>query len=143
MVRQRSIDKSLAIATRHPQTCAQLLAKNLYPLLEHEPWFNKQWRAQFCAYYLQNMADNSIEQEVDQELMERLKQLPLHRTFPMIADSPCSGVKMLVAIISQRLRQQQKLSIEEQYEFYNLLFGRFFPAAAEYQHSPSARNSPA
>ncbi|MDO8861542.1 hypothetical protein Q6D67_07495 [Haliea sp. E1-2-M8] len=129
MARNLSIDKSVAMATRHPQTCARLLGNNLYPLLEHEPWFNKQWRAQFCAYYLQNLADNSIEQEVDPELMERLKKLPLQRTFPMIADSPCAGVKMLVAILSQRLRQEQKLGIKEQYEFYDVLFGRFFPEA--------------
>ena len=130
MARNLSIDKGLAIATRHPQTCARLLANNLYPLLEQEPWFDKQWRAQFCAYYLQNLVDNSIEQEVDPELMGRLKKLPLRRTFPMIADSPCTGLKTLVAIISQHLRQEQKLGIEGQYEFYNVLFGRFFPDEA-------------
>ena len=128
MTRNLSIDQGLAVAARHPQTCARLLAKNLYPLLEHEPWFNKQWRAQFCAYYLQNLVDNSIEQEVDPKILERLRKLPLQRTFPMIADSPCAGLKTLVAIISQHLRQEQKLSIEEQYEFYNVLFGQFFPA---------------
>ena len=127
MARNFSIDKGLAIAARHPQTCARLLANNLYPLLERESWFDEHWRAQFCAYYLQNLVDNSIEQEVDPELMERLKKLPMRRTFLMIADSPCAGLKVLVAIICQHLRQEQKLGIEEQLDFYNVLFGRFFP----------------
>ena len=131
MTRKLSVDKSLAIAARHPRTCARLLADNLYPLLEHEPWFDKQWRAQFCAYYLQNLVDNSIEREVDPEMMERLKRLPLRRVFPIIADSPCAGLKTLVAIISLHLRQEQKLGMEEQYEFYDVLFGRFFPDARE------------
>jgi len=129
MARNISVEKGVEIAARHPRQCARLLANTLYPLLEEQSWFDKEWRAKFCAYFLQNMADNSIEQEVDAELMARLKQLPLQRCFPLISGSPCAGLKVLVAIISERLRQEQKLSVAEQYEFYTMLFGRFFPDA--------------
>ncbi len=131
MTRSLSVDKSLEIAARHPHACSSILAKNLYPLLEQQSWFDAEWRARFCAYFLQNLVDNSIEEEVDPQLLERLKRLPLQRSFPLFASSPCAGLKVLVAIISQRLRQEQKLSLEEQYEFYNLLFGHFFPEAQE------------
>lgn len=131
MAKKLSIDKGVEIAARHPHRCASLLANNLYPLLAQEAWFDKEWRARFCAYFLQNMADRSIEEEVDQALLARVKKLPLQRCFPLIERAPCAGVKVLVAIISERLRQEQNFTIAEQYEFYNLLFGKFFPEARE------------
>ena len=129
MAKNLSVDAGIKMAARHPHSCASLLATNLYPLLEQQAWFDKEWRARFCAYFLQNMADQSIEDEVDVELMSRIGKLPLQRCLPLIERAPCAGLKVLVAIISQGLRQEQKLTIAQQYEFYNLLFGKFFPEA--------------
>ena len=122
-----SVNDGIKLATRHPNSCANLLANNLYPVLEKENWFDKEWRLKFCAYFLQNLVDHSIESEVDQEFMARIKKLPLNRAMKLIENAPCNGLKVLVAIISERLRLEQKLSTEEQYVFYNTLFGKFFP----------------
>ena len=122
-----SVNDGVKLATRHPGSCAQLLANNLYPVLEQESWFSKEWRLKFCAYFLLNLVDHSIEEDVDPQLLARIKKLPLNRALKLIENSPCSGLKVLVAIISERLRMEQKLSLEDQYVFYNSLFGKFFP----------------
>lgn len=122
-----SVNDGVKLATRHPDSCAQILANNLYPVLEQESWFSKEWRLKFCAYFLLNLVDHSIEEEVDAQLMARIKKLPMNRALKLIENSPCSGLKVLVAIISERLRLEQKLSLDDQYVFYNSLFGKFFP----------------
>lgn len=123
-----SVNDSVKLATRHPKNCSQLLANNLYPLLECETWFTSEWRLKFCAYFLQNMVDQSIEIEIDQHVADRIKRIPLSRAIRLIENTaPCDGIKMLVAIISEGLRNEQKLGLEDQFNFYNLLFGKFFP----------------
>ncbi len=114
-----SVDDGIRLASRYPGQCARLLANHLYPVLEQESWFTKEWRLRFLAYFLQNLVDQSIEAEVDHELMKRIKKIPLNKALKLISNSPCAGLKVLVAIISERLRIEQKLSLEDQYVFYN------------------------
>jgi hypothetical protein len=45
----------------------------------------------------------------------------------LMRSAPADSVKVLVVLISNQLRLEQKLSTEEQYTFYNELFTAFFP----------------
>jgi hypothetical protein len=122
-----SVDTGIRLATRHTDRCADLLAANIYPLLNQAAWFTPEWRLKFCAYFLQNMVDQSIEAEVDAVVTARIQRLRLTRALRLLGNSPATGTRVLVAILSQHLRQKQNLSTEQQYRFYETLFGQFFP----------------
>ena len=122
-----SVESGLKIATRRPNQCAILMAKYLYPILEQEEWFNKELRVRFCLYFLRNLCDMSIEKEIDEELFNRVKSMHLKAGLSLMKKYPQEGVKVLVAIITKTLREEQKLTIEQQQAFYNEMFGRFFP----------------
>lgn len=122
-----SVDTGMRLATRHTDRCADLLAAHVYPLLNQAAWFTPEWRLKFCAYFLQNMVDQSIEAEVDADVMTRIQRLRLTRAIRLLGNSPSTGTRVLVAILSQHLRQKQKFSTEQQYRFYETLFGQFFP----------------
>jgi hypothetical protein len=123
-----TVDAGLKIASRHPNQCARILADNLYPLLDDADWFTPEWRLKFCAYFLQNLADGSIELEVDPLLLKRVRNIQLTQAIKLIENNPLEpGLKALVALICIELRCGQGLDIAEQYQFYNTLFGKFFP----------------
>ena len=126
--RELTVGAGLRIASRHPGQCARLLADNLYPLLADAGWFTREWRLKFCAYFLQNLVDESIEAEVDPRMLERVRRIRLSRAIKLIeANEPEPGLKVLVALVGQELRLGQQLGVQEQYQFYNTLFGKFFP----------------
>ena len=127
MVAPISVDTGIRLATRHTDRCADLLVAHIYPLLDNAPWFTPEWRLKFCAYFLQNMVDQSIEAEVDAQIMLRIQRLRLSRAIRLLGNSPGTGTRVLVAILSQHLRQKQNFSTEQQYRFYETLFGQFFP----------------
>jgi len=122
-----TVDKGIRLATRHTDRCADLLAEYIYPVLNDATWFTPEWRVKFCAYFLQNMVDQSIEAEVDAEVMARIQRLRLTRALRLLGNSPATGTRVLVAILSQHLRQKQNFSMEQHYRFYETLFGQFFP----------------
>lgn len=123
-----TVGAGLKMASRHPAQCSKLLANNLYPILDETRWFTKEWRLKFCAYFLQNLADQTIEAEVDEQLLERLRHIPLTHAIKLIEHSrPEDGCKALVALICGELRGQQRFDTNAQYLFYNELFGKFFP----------------
>jgi len=126
-----TVKTGLQIASRHPGQCSRLLADNLYPMLDEASWFTMEWRLKFCAYFLQNLIDESIEAEVDPIFLERVRHMPLSRAIKLIEkNQPDPGLKVLVALICIELRSQQKLDLEAQYLFYNALLGNFFPDCA-------------
>ena len=123
-----TVGAGMKIASRHPTHCARLLANNLYPLLDEADWFTKEWRLKFCAYFLENIIDESIEAEIDPVLMQRVRRISMTRAVKLIGSGePEPGLKVLVALLCTELRDSQGLGIQEQYEFYNILFGKFFP----------------
>ena len=126
-VKRISVEDSTRLVARRPKQCAALFLKNLYPVLQQEDWFDKAWCLKFCASFLQNLVDQSIEQELDQALLNRIKHLPLTKAVSLMRHAPADSVKVLVVLISNQLRLEQKLSTEEQYAFYNELFTAFFP----------------
>ncbi len=132
-----SVENGLRIAAKRPSQCAVLMAKYLYPLLTQEAWFNKELRIKFCLYFLRNLCDMSIEKEVDKALMARVKSMQLKAGLSLLKKHPQEGVKVLVAVIANNLREEQKLSITEQQVFYNELFGKFFPESRLFDQQES------
>ena len=123
-----TVGAGMKIASRHPKHCARLLADNLYPLLDEAEWFTKEWRLKFCVYFLENLVDESIEAEVDPVMMDRVRRISMTRAVKLIGSGePEPGLKVLVALLCTELRLSQGLGIQEQFEFYNTLFGKFFP----------------
>lgn len=123
---QYTVDQSTRLVTRRPEQFARFFLQSIYPVLSQESWFDKRWCLKFCAAFLQNLVDQSIEQEVCHKTVNRLKAFPLSKAVPLMGNDPEGSVKIMVVLVSDQLRQQQKLSTAEQYEFYNTLFQAFF-----------------
>lgn len=108
--------------------CISLLVDTLYPILDAASWFTKEWRLKFCAYFLQNLIDQAIEEEVDMRLLERVRHMPLTRGIKLIGKTSREpGLKILVALICIELRTNQKLDSEAHYLFYQILMAKLFP----------------
>ncbi len=123
-----TVNAGLQIATRNPEKGLSLLAENLYPMLDAARWFTPEWRLKFCAYFLQNLVDQTIEAEADSALLARVRRMPLKRSIRLLGKtSPEPGLKVLVALICIELRTNQKLDMQSQYAFYNTLLAKFFP----------------
>ena len=129
-----TVNAGLQIAARNPEKCLTLLADNLYPMLDAAGWFTREWRLKFCAYFLQNLVDQTIEAEADTRLLERLRQMPLARGIKLLGrTAPEPGLKVLVALICIELRTHQKLDTHAQYIFYSTLMARLLPDAQTQQ----------
>jgi hypothetical protein len=126
--RNLTVGAGLRIVTRARHRRFELLAGSLFRLLEEESWFTKEWRVRFCAYLLENIVDQAIESEVDMDILNRLKRIPMSRAIKLIRNgSPEAGLKALAALICIELRMNQKLDLEQQYIFYNVLVKKLFP----------------
>lgn len=135
-----TVDAGLQIATRQPNRCSALLAESIYPLLEGETWFNKEWRLRFCAYLLENIVDRTTEFEVDVSVLDRIKRLPMSKAIKLIGMGPPeANLKALVALICMELRVNQNLDMDQQFAFYNVLFKKLFSDPVQ-ERRPAARN---
>ena len=125
-----SVGGGFELASLHLGACARLLATNLYPLLEQADCFTAEWRLKFCASFFENLIDESVYAEVDPLHLKRVRRIPMFRAIGLIGSGePETGVTVLVALICSELREQQGHGTQEQYQFYNELFGHFFPEA--------------
>jgi hypothetical protein len=132
--RNLTVDGGLKFAARNPSICATLLADNLYPLLCANDWFTKEWQLKFCACLLQNLTDGTIETQVDGQLLDRIRRIPLSQGIKLFEEADRqSGLYVLVALICQELRGPQQLDPQQQRDFYNALFEKFFPKNAAVQ----------
>ena len=122
-----TVAHSAKLATRHPQQCAKLFLNNIFPILEQEAWFTKAWCLRFCALFLQNIVDHSVELETNPQLLARVMNLPIDKALPLLHKHPEEAVSLMVVMVSNQLRKEQKLSTADQYAFYNELFAAFFP----------------
>lgn len=135
-----TVDAGLQLVTRQPHRCSELLAESIYPFLEGEAWFTKEWRLRFFAYLLENIVDQSAESGVDLKVLNRVKRLPMSKAVKFIgAGPPESGLKALVALICMELRINQKLDVEQQYVFYNVLFKKLFPENTAVEQRTASR----
>jgi len=122
-----SVEKGVEIAVRRPAKSHLLLAKTLANLMNGEGWIDRKMKKKFCALFVSNFIDHAIEREVDPKILKRIKEIPLPRALRLLKRNPNSGLKVLVALVTQELKDRQMLDETEQSEFYNEIFGNFFP----------------
>ncbi len=127
MHRTITIEESVEMAIRRPTQSHILLAKTLAKVMNDSGWIDRNMKKKFCAMFINNSIDHSEEKEVDKDLLEKIKYMPLPRGIRLLKRSPEAGLKVLVVLVAKELEHQQKLTHREQFEFYDEIFGSFFP----------------
>ncbi len=122
-----SIQKGIRLAVRRPNQCARLLAKSFSQLLDDEDWIDATLKFRFCVLFIDNIIDQTVEKEVDKTLLIKIKHMPLRKGLRLLKRYPEEGMKVLVALVIEELRDQQKLGWNEQIDFYDELFTKLFP----------------
>ena len=125
--RDVTVQKGVRIAVRRPSRAAVLFARTLTDLMDAEAWLDRTLKMRFCALFLHNMIDGSIEAEVDPELLHKLRTRPMTVGIRLFRRRPDQGLRLLVALVAGELRDYQHLPIEEQLEFYDEICHKFFP----------------
>ncbi len=122
-----TVEESVEMAIRRPKQSHTLLAKTLANLINGECWIDRKMKKKFCALFVSNHIDHALEREVDQDLLNRIKNISITRALRFLKKDPEEGLKVLVTLVMQELEHQQKLTKTEQTEFYDEIFGNFFP----------------
>lgn len=127
MKQEVTVEKSIKMAIRHPSQSYILLAKTLANTMNGENWINRNIKKRFCLMLLNNHLDHKIEHEVDTKLLKKIKTIPLIRGIRFLKRTPEPGLKVLVSLVSKELKNRQKLTQEEQIQFYHEVFNNLFP----------------
>lgn len=122
-----SVKNSFKIAVRHPGAGAELLAKTIADILIGEDWITDEFKLKFCIMFVDNLIDQHIEKSVDRKILEKVKKLPFTEGLKLMKHRPEQGMKFMLAIIMEELRNHQGFSEKEQFLFYEKLLSSFFP----------------
>lgn len=122
-----TIGKSIRMAIRHPSQSHILLAKTLAQAMNGEKWIDRRIKKKFCLMLLNNHLDHAIEREADEKLLRKVKNIPLVEGIRFLKRVPEEGLKVLVSLVSNELQNGQKLSQEEQVDFYREILTNLFP----------------
>ena len=127
MVSSISIQSGFKIAMRHPRAGARLLAKTLANALNDETWITHDLKFAFCAMFVENLMDGSVERSVDPKILEKIKRKSFQEGLELMRKRPEMGLKYMLAIVMEGLRHRQGFGREEQFAFYEELLASFFP----------------
>jgi len=127
MKQEVTVGKSIRMAIRHPSQSHILLAKTLAQAMNGEKWINRRIKKKFCLMLLNNHLDHAIEREADEKLLRKVKNIPLVNGIRFLKRAPEEGLKVLVSLVSNELQNGQKLSQEEQVDFYREILTNLFP----------------
>ena len=122
-----TIGESVELAIRHPQTASQLLARSFAELIRMQHWMDTATITRFFILFMNNLLDKSIEGSVDAALYAKVRTLPFTTGIKLLERSPEAGLKVLVTIVMEELRDKQQLPLHEQISFFNQLFELVFP----------------
>jgi hypothetical protein len=122
-----TVEKGVEMAVRRPGKSHLLLAKTLANMMNGEGWIDRTMKKKFCALFISNYIDHAVEREVNPDILERVKAISFPRALRMLKRNPESGLKVLVVLVMQELKNRQMLNETEQCEFYEEIFGNFFP----------------
>jgi len=122
-----SVRNGLKLAMRHPKTGAAILAKTLASVLNDQKWITKKLKFKFCAMFVENLMDGEIEKNVNPEILDKIKGKPFPEALKIMRKRPETGIKYMITIIMEELRDKQKLDDEGQFAFYEELLASFFP----------------
>ena len=127
MSRAITVEESVEMAVRRPSQSHLLLAKTLANHMNGKGWIDRDMKKKFCVLFVSNYIDHSIEKEINPKLLERVKNIPFTRALSLLKRNPNNGLKILVALVTRELELRQQLTHSEQCEFYDEIFGSFFP----------------
>jgi hypothetical protein len=127
MSKQISVENGLRIAMRHPRAGAPILAKTLASVLNDQKWITKELKFKLCAMFVENLIDGGVEKSVDHDILEKIKRKPFPEALKIMRKRPETGLKYMIAIIMEELRNRQRLDLEGQSAFYEELLASFFP----------------
>ncbi len=127
MNQNTTIQTTIQIAVRHPESASALMAKTFAAHFDGAQWIDREMRLQFCILFLGNLIDSNIEESVGAALIDRLEARSLEFGMRMLKRNPDTGLKILIVLIMKELRTRQKFESEEQMSFYKEILARFFP----------------
>lgn len=127
MTKNISIEHSLEMAIRRPSQSSRLLAVTLAKVINNEKWINRSMKKKFCFFFVSNLVDQNIEKQIDKKLLQKIKKRPLTSGIRLLKRNQEEGLKVLVVLVTEELKNQQKLTHSEQYEFYDEILNHFFP----------------
>ena len=125
-----TVRRGIRLAVQRPGEGAVLLAKTLSDVMSGQDWIDDSDKMKFCIMFVSNLIDRSIEKEIDEEfkaVKERVKRVPFTHGIKLLKKRPGIGLKILISIVMEEIRDRQKLSEGEQFEFYDQLASHFFP----------------
>ena len=128
MLNKISVENGFKIAIRHPTSGAAILAKTISKLIKEEGWINEEFKLKFCIMFVDNLIDGSIEKSIDRKLLDNIKKKSFAEGAKILKRWPTEGMKYMLVMIMEELRNRQNFNEAQQYQFYEELLANFFPS---------------
>ena len=122
-----SVKNGFKIAVRHPSAGASILANTIAKILIGEDWITDELKLKFCIMFVDNLIDQHIEKSIDRKILDKIKKLPFTEGLKLMKHRPEQGMKFMLVIIMEELRNRQGFTEKEQFVFYENLLAGFFP----------------
>lgn len=123
-----SVENGVKIAIRHPSSGESILAKTLANYLKQQEWLNEEFKLRFCIKFVENLIDGSVEESIDRSILEKLRKKSFTDGIKLLKHRPQEGIKYLLVIVMEELRNRQNFTEEQQFLFYEELLANFFPS---------------
>jgi hypothetical protein len=127
MPRGVTVERGIEMAMRRPAMAASLLAETLSSRLNDANWVDAEMKAHFCLLFMGNLLDGSVEHGVPASLLKQSRKRPMVSALRLLKRRPETGLRILVCLVMEEIRDRQHFSREEQLAFYDTLFDNFFP----------------
>jgi len=122
-----TVKNGFKIAIRHPEKGAAIIARTLANTLLGEDWITDEFKLKFCIMFVDNLIDGNIEKSIDRKLLEKIKDRTFIEGIRLMKHRPVQGMRFMITIIMEELRNHQGFTEKEQFVFYENLLTSFFP----------------
>jgi hypothetical protein len=122
-----TVENGFKIAVRHPERGAAIIARTLASTLIGEDWITDEFKLKFCIMFVDNLIDGNVEKNIDRKLLDKIKNRPFLEGIRLMKHRPREGMKFMLVLIMDELRNHQGFSEKEQFVFYENLLSSFFP----------------
>ena len=127
MQKEVTVEGGLRIAVRHPHYGAAILAKSIAKAIGNEDWITDELKLKFCILFVDNLIDGNIEKNIDRRILEKIKNKTFPEGLKLMKRRPEQGMRYMLVIIMEELRNTQGFSQDAQFAFYEELLSGFFP----------------
>ena len=127
MSKNLTVKDGIKLAVTHPAKGAAILARTVASQLEKESWLNDEFKLKFCILFVNNLIDGSVEKSIDPDILKKIKKRTFIDGLKLLRKRPLEGMKYMLVIIMEELRNRQGFSSEDQFLFYESLLKSFFP----------------